>query len=394
MTPLWIRRLTAAVSAASAVAAASLAAGAIAWLPASQFEFTVTANALSLYWTAALYGAVVLLLAGLFGAYRRRWVAAVAGVVAAAIAFVLAVVQQAGSLSGFQFTVEYLGYYFFVLAGLIVATPTLGILVHRWVLGLFRGQGGRVVLVRAPSSVLGEGIVTNIARTEVDIEKADEQWDAYVAAFTIAGWQTVEVESADRLPDGVFVEDAAVVISPGIALITRPGAPERRAETASVADRLRSLGLTLYDVEEPATLDGGDVLRVGDVFYVGRSSRTNAAGVRELRELVDDLGAGTVVAVPVAGALHLKSVATALPDGTVLVAPGTIDPTFFAGALVVPEAAGANLVILDESTVLLPASAPGTKALVEDLGYAVVTVDLSEFEKVEGSTTCLSIRLG
>jgi dimethylargininase len=188
----------------------------------------------------------------------------------------------------------------------------------------------------------------------------------------------------------VFVEDAAVVLG-NTAVITNPGAQQRRAELPTVEDALRAEGLRLQRIVEPGTLDGGDVLQVGDVVYVGRGGRTNAEGVRQLRAIAGPLGY-TVVAVPMTRALHLKSAATALPDGTVIGHPSVVDaPSVFERYLEVPEPEGAHVVILDDETVLMSASAPRSAALIGELGYRVVTVDISEFEKVEGCVTCLSI---
>jgi dimethylargininase len=188
------------------------------------------------------------------------------------------------------------------------------------------------------------------------------------------------------------VEDTAVLFG-DTAVITRPGADSRRPEIAGTEAALRAQGLRLERIEEPGTLDGGDVLKVGDTVYVGRGGRTNAEGVRQLRALVAPLGY-TVVAVPVTKALHLKTAVTALPDGTVIgYEPIVDDPRIFERFLPVPEAHGTAVVVLDPQTVLMSSSAPGSVALVEDLGYTVVQVDISEFEKLEGCVTCLSIRI-
>ncbi|AAT89681.1 dimethylarginine dimethylaminohydrolase [Leifsonia xyli subsp. xyli str. CTCB07] len=254
------------------------------------------------------------------------------------------------------------------------------------------GSGRKVALVRIPAATLEDGLVTHLERETVDTAKADEQWDAYVAALAGEGWQTVEVASADDLADSVFVEDTAVVFG-DVAVLSCPGADERKPEVAGTEAALRAQGLRLEGIEEPGTLDGGDVLTIGDTVYVGRSGRTNAEGIRQLRALVTPLGY-TVVAVPVTKALHLKTAVTALPDGTVIgYEPIVDDVRFFERFLPVPEAHGTAVVILDEVTVLMSASAPQSVALIQDLGYRVVTVDISEFEKREGGVTCLSVRL-
>jgi dimethylargininase len=190
----------------------------------------------------------------------------------------------------------------------------------------------------------------------------------------------------------VFVEDTVVIFG-DTAVITSPGAETRRSETAGVEDTVRELGLRVTRIELPGTLDGGDVLKVGKTVYVGRGGRTNAEGIRQLRAIVTHLGY-TVVAVPVTKVLHLKSGVTALPDGTILGYPPLVDnPDMFDRFLAVPEETGVAVVVLNDDTVLMAESAPKSAALVADLGYRVVTVDISEFEKLEGCVTCLSVRI-
>ncbi|MFB9737139.1 dimethylargininase [Streptomyces thermocoprophilus] len=247
-------------------------------------------------------------------------------------------------------------------------------------------------LVRRPGPLLAEGLVTHIEREKVDVEPAVEQWEAYVAALGAHGWETIEVEPADDCPDAVFVEDT-VVMYKNVALITRPGAESRRAETAGVEEAVAALGCSVNWIWEPGTLDGGDVLKIDDTVYVGRGGRTDAAGVQQLRAAFEPLGA-RVVAVPVSKVLHLKSAVTALPDGTVIGHIPKVDrPALFPRFLSVPEESGAHVVLLGGNTLLMAASAPRTAELLTDLGYEIVTVDISEFEKLEGCVTCLSVRM-
>ncbi|UAJ81620.1 N(G),N(G)-dimethylarginine dimethylaminohydrolase [Leifsonia sp. ZF2019] len=250
----------------------------------------------------------------------------------------------------------------------------------------------KVALVRIPAKNLQDGLVTHLERTEIDAELADTQWDGYVNALSQAGWQTVEVASADDLADSVFVEDTAVVFG-DTAVITRPGADSRKPETAGTEAALRAQGLHLERIEEPGTLEGGDVLKIGSTVYVGRGGRTNGEGIRQLRALVAPLGY-TVVGVPVTKALHLKTAVTALPDGTVIGYEPLVDePRIFERFLPVPEAHGTAVVVLDDETLLISSAAPQTAALLNDLGYTTIPVDISEFEKLEGCVTCLSIRI-
>nr|WP_237331158.1 dimethylargininase [Streptomyces mexicanus] len=247
-------------------------------------------------------------------------------------------------------------------------------------------------LVRRPGPRLAEGLVTHIEREPVDAELAVRQWEAYVEALRAHGWETIEVEPADDCPDAVFVEDT-VVMYRNVALITRPGARSRRPETAGVEEAVARLGCSVNWVWEPGTLDGGDVLKIGDTVYVGRGGRTNAAGVQQLRAAFEPLGA-KVVAVPVSKVLHLKSAVTALPDGTVIGHIPKVDtPSLYPRFLPVPEESGAHVVLLGGSRLLMAASAPRTAELLGDLGFEPVVVDISEFEKLEGCVTCLSVRL-
>jgi dimethylargininase len=194
-------------------------------------------------------------------------------------------------------------------------------------------------IVRRPSPRLAEGIVTHQERAEVDAGRALAQWEAYVAAMGDHGWRIVEAAAADDHPDGVFLEDAVVVLR-GTAVLTRPGAPERRGEVDSLAPTLAGLGLEPRRITAPATLDGGDVMPARDSVYVGLTERTNAAGARQLGELLEPAGM-TVVPVPLSRVLHLKSAATVLPDGTVIGYPAALDdPSLFPRFLAAPEEAG------------------------------------------------------
>ena len=252
----------------------------------------------------------------------------------------------------------------------------------------------RHALVRRPSTRLAHGLVTHIERSaDVDADRALAQWLGYVDALHTEGWTTHEVAPAEDCPDSVFVEDTMVVYG-DLAVISRPGADERKPETAAAEESVRGQGYRVARIEEPGTLDGGDVLKHGDTVWVGQGGRTNAEGIAQLRAHLTPLGA-TVVAVPLTKVLHLKSAVTALPDGTVIgFEPLVDDPSVFGDAfLAVPEEPGAHVVLLDDETVLMSTSAPETAELLEDRGLRVRLVDISEFEKLEGCVTCLSVRL-
>ena len=252
---------------------------------------------------------------------------------------------------------------------------------------------GPQLLVRRPSPELDAGELTHLERVPVDAALALEQWRAYVEVFRRAGWTVTEVEPADDHADGVFVEDTVVVFG-DLAVLTSPGAASRVGEVASTARTLQDFaGLETARIEPPGHLEGGDVLKVGRTAYVGVTGRTDEEGVAQLRALVEPRG-WTVVAVPVTKVLHLKSGVTALPDGTVIGwAPNVDDPAVFPHFLAVPEEHGTAVVDLGDGAVVMSADAPQTAALLRERGLTVHEVAITEFEKLEGCVTCLSVRL-
>jgi dimethylargininase len=245
------------------------------------------------------------------------------------------------------------------------------------------------ILVRRPSPRLADGELTHLPRTPVDPDLALRQWEGYVAAFAGRGWAVTEVEPADEHPDGVFVEDTVVVFD-DLAVLTRPGVASREGEVASTARALDGLGLAVARITAPGTLDGGDVLKVGRTAYVGRGGRMNDAGIAQLDALLAPRG-WTVVPVPVTTVLHLKSAVTALPDGTIV---GTAPPaSALTPGLVVEEEHGTAVVDLGGGAVVMSADAPRTAALFRSRGLDVLPVAITEFEKLEGCVTCLSVRV-
>lgn len=248
---------------------------------------------------------------------------------------------------------------------------------------------GKRVLVRRPSPHLALGLITHIKRTTPNIELAHKQWESYVDAFESAGWQSIEVPAAPELPDSVFIEDT-MVVRRDRAIIAAPGAQQRRGEIPAAQASIAALGYEIGYVHSPATLDGGDVLKIGERMYVGVGGRTTTSACGQLAEFFEI----EVIPVPITKALHLKSALTALPDGTVIGYPPIVDdPSFFDSYVAVPEEPGSHVVVLDDETVLMAASASQTHELFRARGLKVVTVDISEFEKLEGCVTCLSVRL-
>lgn len=250
----------------------------------------------------------------------------------------------------------------------------------------------RLALVRRPGPRLAEGLVTHLERSPIDLDRAMTQWEAYAAALRSAGWETVEVPPADACPDAVFVEDTVVVYG-DLAIITNPGAAERKPEITAVETVVRDLGYRVAQIEDPGTLDGGDVLKHDGAAYVGLGGRTNGEGIRQLANHLREFGVRTQ-AITVERALHLKSAVTALPDGTVIGWDPVVDwPGAFPRYAGMPEEGGAHVVLLGGDHLLMAASAPRSAQLLRERGYGVTTVDISEFERLEGCVTCLSVRL-
>lgn len=252
------------------------------------------------------------------------------------------------------------------------------------------------LLVRRPSPALADGELTHLERSPVDPELALSQWRAYVDVFAGRGWTVHEVAPADEHPDGVFVEDTVVMFD-DLAVLTSPGAASRRGEVtsteAAIAALPTALGVQLARISEPGHLDGGDVLKIGRTVYVGLTGRTDRAGIDQLTELLAPRG-WQVVAVPVTKVLHLKSGVTALPDGTVIGYPPLVDDQdAYDSFLPAPEEHGTAVVDLGDGAVLMSADAPRSAELYASRGYEVVTVPITEFEKLEGCVTCLSVRI-
>ena len=250
-----------------------------------------------------------------------------------------------------------------------------------------------LALTHVPSPNLERCQRTYVAPTPIDCARAVEQHEAYCRMLRQCGAEVRTLDVNRDLPDSVFIEDTAVVLEE-VAVLASMGALSRRAEPAGIEPELRK-HREVTRVEHPATIEGGDVLRVGRTLLVGQSSRTNAAGVEALQAVARRFGY-EVRPVPVRRCLHLKSAVAALPDGRLLANPDWLDGEALRGFDLVrvpdaePDAANA---VLAGASVCLPAAHPQTADLVRRLGFEVRTVDVSEFAKAEGCVTCLSLLL-
>jgi len=251
------------------------------------------------------------------------------------------------------------------------------------------------VIVKRPCPSVCNGITSAPELGKPDYEKALEQHDAYIDALKKCGVNVTVLEADNDYPDSCFVEDVAVVTGK-CAIVTNPGADTRNGETHAIVPVLEKFygKEDICFIKSPGTLEGGDVMMVGDVFYVGLSARTNEDGIRQFSAILEKYGF-RCEAVPLEKVLHLKTGVNYLENGNMLVSGEFVDKPCFDkyNRTEIPEgeAYAANCIWVN-GTVIVPAGYPAVKAAVESLGYQVLIVDTSEFRKIDGGLSCLSLR--
>ncbi len=251
------------------------------------------------------------------------------------------------------------------------------------------------VIVRRPSRSMVEGITSAPELGKPNYELALEQHDTYIEALKSCGIETTILEADERYPDSCFVEDVAV-LTKTCAIVTNLGAKTRKGEESEIIETLEMFYPKdkIEYVKAPGTIEGGDVMMVGNHFYVGLSARTNEEGAKQLIEALNKHGyTGSVV--PLDEVLHLKTGLAYLENNNLLVTGEFVDN---------PEFEKFNKIIIDESEsysanciwvnnkVIVPAGYEKTKKAIEDLGYEIIVVDTSEYRKLDGGLSCLSLR--
>jgi len=248
-----------------------------------------------------------------------------------------------------------------------------------------------VAVTNLPSPLLYLGVRTFADEAAVDYAIALGQHEQYRDALQRCGCRVISLEVNRDHPDSVFVEDTALVLDE-VAIMMSPGAMSRRDEPRAIEPTLREYRPVVC-VEPPATIDGGDIVRSGERLYVGESQRTNAAGIAALTTLSRKYGY-EVASIPVFGCLHLKSACSALPDGRFLVNEDWIDvsplPSDRLIRVLDSEPWAGDVLVIGERIIVSDAF-PETIDLLERQGWQVVPVAVSEFAKVEGGVTCLSL---
>lgn len=247
-------------------------------------------------------------------------------------------------------------------------------------------------IARRPSLSLGNGLST-AGLGSPDPELAALQHDAYCEALRSCGIEVIQLDAAEEFPDSTFVEDTAVIAG-SRAVITRPGHPSRLGETGLIEPVLADY-LKIDRITPPGMIDGGDVLEIDDRILIGLSERTGPEGARQLCRFFerDGFRCGTV---PVAGGLHLKSGVSYLGNGVVLTDSSTAGIVSLPGLEVITVADGeeycANCITVN-GRILFPAGFPRTRDLLACTGLEIIELDMSEFRKMDGGLSCLSLRM-
>ena len=249
-----------------------------------------------------------------------------------------------------------------------------------------------MALTREISPAFQSCQLTHLPRVPIDLNRAREQHAAYEWALVEEGCTVRRLDSGPDMPDAVFIEDVAVVLNEG-AVICRPGAESRRAETPGVVEALVRHGRPLQQIQPPGTLDGGDVLVVGREVFVGSSVRTNRAAIDQLSSMLAAVSY-TVRAVPVRGCLHLKSAVSAVASDTLLINREWVPAEAFRGLSLIEidpqEPHAANALAIGDA-VIYPASVPRTRERLERRGLRLRPVEVDELQKAEGAVTCCSV---
>ena len=248
----------------------------------------------------------------------------------------------------------------------------------------------QIAIIRAIPSTLGACELTHLPRVHIDLATARQQHAAYSALLSRLGCSLEHLPVLDDHPDSVFVEDTMLVL-PDIAVALRPGAASRRGEVPSVAAAV-SPHRPLVTIMPPETIDGGDVIVLGQHVFVGLSSRSTTAGMQQLQSHLEPHGY-RVTGVPIQHCLHLKSGATAIGDDAIICNPEWVDPSLFGVRTIIEcdasEPHAANVLRIQDE--LVAPVAPRTNQQLHAAGFTVHEIDLSELAKAEGAITCCSV---
>jgi dimethylargininase len=250
-----------------------------------------------------------------------------------------------------------------------------------------------VAVMREVSESINRCELTHLGREKIDVEKAVGQHERYQECLRGMGVEVEVLPAMGEYPDAVFVEDVAIVLDE-VAILTRPGAESRRGEVEGVRESLKHYRPHMAFMAAPATLDGGDVLVLDKHIFVGLSSRSNLAAVHQMQDILSPFSY-SVVPIPIADCLHLKSAVTRASHDTLLLNPLWIDRNIFSGWKIVevdPEEPGAANILYFEGGSIFPSEYPKTRERLERAGIRNLhTVPAGELAKAEGAVTCCSL---
>ncbi len=250
-------------------------------------------------------------------------------------------------------------------------------------------------IVRTPGTNFAAGLTT-VDLGAPDLERAVEQHGAYCQALESCGLNLVRLAPDEEHPDSTFVEDTAILTARG-AVITRPGAPSRLGETKDIAPLIRDYFSNIHIIEEPGTLDGGDICEAGEHFFIGLSQRTNEQGAQQLAGFLESFGySSSLIDIRgVSNILHLKSGIAYLGSQRLLVIESLKGVKEFSSydliGLDSREAYAANCLLINDK-VLIADGFPATRRALEYMDYQIIALDMSEFQKMDGGLSCLSLR--
>jgi dimethylargininase len=247
-------------------------------------------------------------------------------------------------------------------------------------------------IVRTPAKSLADGITTaGLGKPDYDLTQ--EQHGRYIKALETCGLTVTVMDADDRYPDSMFIEDTALLM-PRCAIVTHPGAESRRGEVGAVATQLHEFYNDVDSIKSPGTVDAGDIMMVGEHCYVGLSERTNSDGAAQMVDFLQASGySGSTVSI--SESLHLKSSVSFLENNNLVVTGELCDKPEFGNfnriEIGQSERRAANCVWIN-NTVLMASGNPQTCEKIQALGYSVIELDVSEFEKLDGGLSCLSLR--
>jgi len=248
-------------------------------------------------------------------------------------------------------------------------------------------------IVRTPGRSIVKGLSDSKNLGLPNYERALIQHQSYIDALKKCGLDVLVLEPCEDYPDSTFVEDVAL-ITPNCAIITRPGALSRRGEVRQIESVLQQKFNNIEQILAPGTIEGGDIMKVGDHYYIGLSERTNLEGAKQIIQILNKYGmSGSTISLN--KVLHLKTGLSYLEENNLVINGEFIDESSLEqyNQIKIPEneSYAANCIWINES-VIIPLGHPTTKQRIKNAGYAIVETDVSEFQKLDGGLSCLSLR--